>query len=232
MGLDVVELVMEIEDEFGISIQDKDAEKLQTMSDTQKYLQNILKSRKKFPCPNQHAFYQIRKALMKTGRFSRNTISPRSETQQFIPSENKHQFWKDFGDRIDLKLPSLALNSKIIKGSLIAPLIVLVIVFCWNIENNGFIYATGSALCSLMVAFIIIGIFLLALKCIPTLNIDIPSGCKTLKEISIFIACRNYLPENLPTDNIWNRLCRVVSEVAGVEEKELKPETSFIHDLF
>lgn len=64
MGLDTVELVMAIEDEFDISIPDKDAEKLQTMSDVQEYVQNTFKLRKKFHCPNQHAFYQIRKALL------------------------------------------------------------------------------------------------------------------------------------------------------------------------
>ena len=37
-SLDIVELVMELEDEFDVSIPDEDAEKMQTVSDALKYL--------------------------------------------------------------------------------------------------------------------------------------------------------------------------------------------------
>ncbi len=38
-SLDTVELVMELEDEFGISISDEDAEKIQTVGDAVKYIE-------------------------------------------------------------------------------------------------------------------------------------------------------------------------------------------------
>ena len=37
-SLDIVELVMELEDEFDVSIPDEDAEKMQTVGDTVKYI--------------------------------------------------------------------------------------------------------------------------------------------------------------------------------------------------
>jgi len=37
-SLDIVELVMELEDEFNVSIPDEDAEKIQTVGDTVKYI--------------------------------------------------------------------------------------------------------------------------------------------------------------------------------------------------
>ncbi len=37
-SLDIVELVMELEDEFDVSIPDEDAEKMQTVGDAVKYL--------------------------------------------------------------------------------------------------------------------------------------------------------------------------------------------------
>lgn len=39
-SLDIVELVMAMEEEFGIEIPDSDAEKLRTVSDVQNYLQS------------------------------------------------------------------------------------------------------------------------------------------------------------------------------------------------
>ncbi len=40
-SLDTVELVMEFEDEFDMSIPDEDAEKIQTVGDAVKYIMNI-----------------------------------------------------------------------------------------------------------------------------------------------------------------------------------------------
>jgi len=39
-SLDVVELVMELEDEFGLEISDDDAEKIQTVADVLEYIEN------------------------------------------------------------------------------------------------------------------------------------------------------------------------------------------------
>lgn len=40
-SLDTVELVMALEEEFGIEISDEDAEKIQTVGDVSKYIDNI-----------------------------------------------------------------------------------------------------------------------------------------------------------------------------------------------
>ena len=39
-SLDTVELVMEFEDEFGVEVPDEDAEKLQTVNDVVKYIED------------------------------------------------------------------------------------------------------------------------------------------------------------------------------------------------
>ena len=44
-SLDVVEMIMEIEDEFGIEIPDEDAEKLVTVGDAIKYLERRLEQK-------------------------------------------------------------------------------------------------------------------------------------------------------------------------------------------
>jgi acyl carrier protein len=46
-SLDVVELVMEFEDEFDMSIPDEDAEKIQTVGAAVNYVVNLIKSKSK-----------------------------------------------------------------------------------------------------------------------------------------------------------------------------------------
>ncbi|MDI6733071.1 MAG: acyl carrier protein [Planctomycetota bacterium] len=41
-SLDTVELIMEMEETFGLSIPDEDAEKIQTVTDAVKYIENAL----------------------------------------------------------------------------------------------------------------------------------------------------------------------------------------------
>ncbi|MEN3044097.1 MAG: acyl carrier protein [Candidatus Hydrothermales bacterium] len=43
-SLDVVELVMKIEEKFGIEVPDEDAEKIRTVKDAVEYIQNKLKT--------------------------------------------------------------------------------------------------------------------------------------------------------------------------------------------
>ncbi len=46
-SLDIVELVMEFEDEFDMSIPDKEAEKIQTVGTAADYVVNLIKSKSK-----------------------------------------------------------------------------------------------------------------------------------------------------------------------------------------
>jgi acyl carrier protein len=45
-SLDTVELVMALEEEFGVEIPDEDAEKIQTVGDASKYIEEKVKSAK------------------------------------------------------------------------------------------------------------------------------------------------------------------------------------------
>jgi acyl carrier protein len=53
MGLDTVELVLAIEQEFGISIPDSDAAKLGLLGDMQDYIVGALRRREESPDENQ-----------------------------------------------------------------------------------------------------------------------------------------------------------------------------------
>ena len=69
MGLQLVELIMEFEDEFGISIPDDVAERLQTIEQTVEYIVGIL-GRRHCPtlglCPSARRFYELRRGLLET----------------------------------------------------------------------------------------------------------------------------------------------------------------------
>lgn len=108
MGLDGVELVMEIEDEFGISIGDEDAEKLTTVGQTAAYVVDRLRQKSPGPVagapvstaasparPSASAFYQLRRELRSRFGVSRRRVLPSSRIGDLVSARADRERWND-----------------------------------------------------------------------------------------------------------------------------------------
>ena len=74
MGLDSVELVMAIEEEFGIDIPDRDAEKMTTVGEVYEWLKTRIATTDPIACLTQRVFYQLRRALIANYGLERRLI--------------------------------------------------------------------------------------------------------------------------------------------------------------
>ncbi|MEM6770468.1 MAG: phosphopantetheine-binding protein, partial [Bacteroidota bacterium] len=63
MGLESVEMVIAVEDRFGVTIPDEAAEKIETVGSLYEFLLSVLKSTPGDRCKSQHVFYRIRRWL-------------------------------------------------------------------------------------------------------------------------------------------------------------------------
>ena len=118
MGLDTVELVMEIEDEFGLSIPDADAEMIQTVGQMHAYVCGKLRPTKEPVCPSARAFYRLRRALRRAQPVPRRCVRPSSLVSRLIPAECRHR-WAgvaeevglaraySFGGKADVRFPAV-----------------------------------------------------------------------------------------------------------------------------
>src|SRR5437763_15243690 len=110
MGLDSVELVMELEDAFGVSIPDDDAEKAQTVGQTVLLIVDLL-SRSRGPdpsyCASARAFYQLRRELVAHCGIARKVIRPDSRVGELVPSGPRRNAWADIARRCGLPKPRL-----------------------------------------------------------------------------------------------------------------------------
>ena len=87
MGLETVELVMEIEDEFSIKISDSDAEKMRTVGDLVYLVLRLVNepARPVESCPTASRFYRIRRGLIAAG-VPRATVTPRASIGELVES--------------------------------------------------------------------------------------------------------------------------------------------------
>lgn len=98
MGLDTVELVMELEDEFELGIPDEDAERLTTIGETCDYLVGRLCGRPAptgLPCPSAQAFYRLRRELTTRLGIVRRAIHPKSAIGDLVPAGQGRAAWRD-----------------------------------------------------------------------------------------------------------------------------------------
>jgi acyl carrier protein len=106
MGLDTVELVMEIEDEFALRIPDDRAELMQTAGDVVDFIVERLEGRlpPRGLCPSAAAFYRLRRAILEQIAWSLppNYISPRACVRDALPVDNPHIAWERVATRVGL----------------------------------------------------------------------------------------------------------------------------------
>jgi hypothetical protein len=94
MGLDTVEIVMEIEETFGITIPDEDAEKIQTIGDAYRYIIARLEFPEvPGPCLTSAAFCNFRRTLMKKMGITRSAIRPRTRMDELFPELDRRHTW-------------------------------------------------------------------------------------------------------------------------------------------
>ncbi|MBX9724393.1 MAG: phytanoyl-CoA dioxygenase family protein [Candidatus Obscuribacterales bacterium] len=104
-GLDTVELVMAIEEEFGLEIPDVAAEKMVTVGDTYDYLRMRLASAPPAECLSQKIFYKLRRGLIDNFKVKRHSISPDTKLVDVLSIEDIEGGWPYLQFFTDMKTP-------------------------------------------------------------------------------------------------------------------------------
>ncbi len=107
MGLDGVELLLAIEEEFSVEIPDHDAEQINTVGQIFEWLKKRVATGDPVECLTQRIFYKLRKALMKNYRLARNDITPDTKLSDIIPLKEMEESWPFLQLFIELELPAI-----------------------------------------------------------------------------------------------------------------------------
>ncbi len=99
MGLDTVELLMAIEEEFGLHFNDADAADCTTPRHVADYLSKRVRTSSDDPCPTQRGFYKIGNAILSSFDFRREDIAP-STKLSIIFGKPEKQSWEKLGQAI------------------------------------------------------------------------------------------------------------------------------------
>jgi len=110
MGLDSVEILMKVEDTFGIKIPDQEAEQILTVGDFHNSVWHHLSGKHSDKCKSQHLFYKLRKLFADTFKFSPQQLKLDTSPEEIFPITNRRQEYLSFANTANLKFPDLILT--------------------------------------------------------------------------------------------------------------------------
>ncbi len=110
MGLDSVEILMKVEDTFGIKIPDQEAQQILTIGDFHNAVWQHLSGKQSDKCKSQHLFYKLRKSFADSFNFSPQKLKIDTSPEEIFPKTNRRQKYLSFAETTNLKLPDLVLT--------------------------------------------------------------------------------------------------------------------------
>lgn len=106
MGLDIVELVMTIEEEFGIDIPDAECENIATIEQMVDAVYKRVQTKPNKKCLSQVVFYRLRRALEDFGN-DKQHITPNTKMSELLSETNLKNDWMLLKTEIELNIPDL-----------------------------------------------------------------------------------------------------------------------------
>jgi acyl carrier protein len=110
MGLDSVEILLQVEQACGVKIPDKEAEQILTVGDFQAAVWKQVSGRQSNQCVSQHLFYKIRQSFAEKFGIEKKSFTLDAIPDHLFPVLNRRKVYYNFGNTIDLELPDLILT--------------------------------------------------------------------------------------------------------------------------
>jgi acyl carrier protein len=229
MGLDGMELVMEVEDRFGIKVEDWEAERVRTVGDLVLLVRRKLQFRED-RCLTSHVFYRLRRAVESCGTQGRrdSRVSPGSTIAEVLRLETRHLDWQRLRAGSSLALPELERSRKLTATVWWSSFWVGAAVALILLPRGVCVMAGGGVLASVLSACLGFWLTRPRMRHLPAIH--------TMGELTRDVLARNFGEVAKKVSSLREREMRdavyaTVAEALGVRSTELRDDTRFIEDL-
>lgn len=240
MGLDTVELVMEVEETFGIKIEDEEYGFLHTVQDLNDLIirkrcrssggANGTERRESPPCFSLVAFVRLRRALTERFDVPRSLVRPATHLEDVFPADERMARWADLASELGLKLPTLKrprwMRRLLMVRTVTVVTCLVLLATLGLIGGAAFLASLSMAGLMFWASWWLMTPFASALE---------PAFC-TVGGLSKTIVALNYRTfiDRYPVardGDVMTDLIRIISETLCIPVDEIRPEMSFIDDL-
>lgn len=222
---DTVVLIMEVEDCFGVSIPDNDAEKIKTVGDLFDCVRQKVNVSDSAECLTAKAFYKLRRSLMHVTGWKRDSIRPDTQLDELLPKANRQRQWVELQEHLGLELPQLVIPWAVFSYSCLAVMLTIVGGLMGFVVGRHWIPAVLWPLAVVVI--------LVVVRVTRPMAIIIP-GCATVGDLArSFWAKQIRLPaeQGASDQQIWEAIINIIGESWGVSPSKITRELSFLRDF-
>ena len=225
MGLDAVELVMDVEDHFGIVIDDDEAGRLRTVEDLVALIRSRVDATSSAVCPCLPAFLSLRRLIREVVGDGGMRVRPSQFIVDRLSRANRRELWQRLPEILGTFPPPLR-YPRAIRATFALVSMLLIVA------------ATGIASVDwrmLPLTLFAAGALILLLYLVTSSLRTAPRGnTARLGDLARLVVGRTTITADLDlpdTTAILDELRPVVANVLGVEAEKIVPEARFVEDL-
>jgi hypothetical protein len=232
MGLDAYELLLEVEETFGVKITDDRAVQVRTVGDLYELILDTSPqgNTSSNVCLSAATFRLIRRVANANLSLECPRLRPRDSVDALIPRANRRQLWRQLQKAVEAKLPRLVRPTWLTRfGMLVSALSGFACAYR-AMQSMAF---GNSLLAGLAVSAIVGSLFAVVTTPFATR----PDATFTsLRGLTNSVLANNYaaLSKRFGASNasdIWNALCVIVVNQLGVKPELVSREARFVEDL-
>jgi len=220
MGLDGVELVMAVEEEFQMAISDSEASDCTTVRKLVELVHSRLRHTSKDPCSSQHTFYLARQKLISILHIPRQKIKPETKLDELIPTKNRKRLWRELTTAL---ADGVFFHNRLVRpkwvtrGLLPAFIILYLAIHFWL----GFPFATSLTYTLLL--------FVLLERLTLLYRNDFPDGMSQVKDLIKLV--KSLDSKTWTEEEVFIKIRAITAEQLGVDESQVTLDARFIDDL-
>ena len=241
MGLDGVEIVMKIEEAFGITIDDGEAGKIATPGQLIDLVLSKVGHTVDEACLTQRAFHRVRAALMRRRGVPRNQIRPDISLGSLFPRssrrEDVRQISGDIGLRKEIEFVRPAwVTGPIIVGIFVGGIVTAIFVDCHPVTSHNLFLNLVLVPLPIVAAGLFVTIFgWVAVAATNSMRIEFQSSVATIGDLSRWIVVNSpdvvkAQPGQWSREQVSEIVREIVIDILGCS-KEYREDAHFVIDL-
>ncbi|HBA85375.1 MAG TPA: hypothetical protein DCZ95_14910 [Verrucomicrobia bacterium] len=226
MGLDGVELVMALEEAFGVELKDDEVVHTTTPRMVGDVIFSKLQSTDRKVCQSQRSFYLLRKAVMRRFGLQRSFVTPDMPFRNLIPRSKEKELWADLKQSVAARSwPTLVRPPWLPRTIAACALAVFSVTFLvlWNVVP------IGAANAAMIGASLMIGVCIFAEKKTQRFKTRIPSNYQRLRDLIPFAVTSDQV--RWTRDQVSALVKQVVLEQLEIPEAKYQEDAHFVNDF-
>ena len=230
MGLDSVEILVNVENAFGITISNYEAEKIATVGDIHNLVWRTLQGRQSIRCKTQQLYYKFRYTLATKFNVPKDAIELDASLNEIFPATNRRLLYRKLEKEMQLQLPPLALSFgwvtvlRITGGVLIIGTLVISLVMVIRYNYTRWLYLLP------VLGILLTNFFSNLLDAVRT--VFWPDLLSDFTREVLKLNYSTLIQENGANQKeVEQVIDHIIADIAGVDIKEVTPEKHLGNDL-